>query len=110
MDADGAGAGAGAGAGVAAADAGVAAVAGAPAGEAAAAGHERAADGAVVLELAFVRGLHGGNGAVFGLGHFHKLAGAAFFIAAYVQVIAHKMQKRVIANKFFGAVDGVTVA
>jgi len=72
--------------------------------------HELAADRAVVGQLAFMRGLHGGDGAVFRPGNLHELLGAAFLRGAQVEMVANEEEERIVPAKGGGAVDGVRVA
>ena len=65
---------------------------------------------AVVRQLAFVRRLHGGHGAVFRRRDFHELPRATAIFAAQIKVIADEQQKRIAAGEFMRAPDGVTVA
>jgi hypothetical protein len=79
-------------------------------GESSACRHKRAADGAVVLELALVGRLDGGDGAGFRLGGIEKLACAALGRLGNVEVVADLEEKRLVADELAAAEHGVAVA
>jgi len=72
--------------------------------------HKLAADRAIVGELAFMRGLHGGDGAVFRPGNLDELLGAAFLRGAQVEMVADEQEERVFSAKRRGAMHGVRIA
>jgi len=75
-----------------------------------ASGDEMAAYGAVEGELAFMRGLDGGDGAILGSGDFHQLLRGALLRAADVEMIADKQEEGSGTGKGAGAKDRVAIA
>lgn len=73
-------------------------------------GHQPTADRTIIGKLAFVGGLDGGHGAVFGGGDFHQLPGASTLMAADVKMIADQEQERIIGRELPGAMDRLTKA
>ena len=69
-----------------------------------------AADGSIRRELALARGLHGGDGGVFGDGDVNQLTGATGGTVRDVEVIADEVEKWLFAYEFASAENGVAVA
>lgn len=72
--------------------------------------HELAADCAVIRQLALVRGLHGGHGAILRARDGDELLRAALPGVREVKVIADEQQECVVAREFRSARDRVRVA
>ena len=67
------------------------------------------ADGPIVGQQGLSRGLYSRDGTLLGLGYLDQLLCTASLFATDVEVIAHQVKKGIIADKIFGAIDGVTV-
>ena len=73
-------------------------------------GHAPAAHRAVEGQLAFARGLDGGDGALVGRGGAHELFGTACLAAGHVEVIANEVEERITGDEAGRSQDRVAIA